>query len=227
MFFVMVFFFSRVAIKWMRRWEAKKAKRKQNIYYAPQHPDTHFDFTSYGTHPDAHLDPSEQPLQDANPLHYDDLPYRTKQYIFSTTEFKFYETLLAALGGHAIICPKIGIKDFIDITTKVPKQKEFFFRKIAQKHIDFLLCDPATMKPICGIELDDGSHKQPEVMERDAFVNNAYRSAGIPLVRFSAKPYYDQQAIKEALSKHIPALKPAPKPQPTDDDILAELIGIN
>ena len=45
------------------------------------------------------------------------------------------------------------------------------------------------------IELDDSSHKQAKRMERDAFLNDAMQSAGIPLHRFAVKREYDQQEV--------------------------------
>ena len=59
------------------------------------------------------------------------------------------------VGDKAVICPKVGLKDFFFICKGVGKDYMNYFGKIAKKHVDFLLCDPGTMKPICGIELDD------------------------------------------------------------------------
>jgi hypothetical protein len=56
--------------------------------------------------------------------------------------------------------------------------------------VDFLLCDPATMRPLAGIELDDASHARPDRQERDALVQKVFEAAGLPLVRFPAQRGY-------------------------------------
>ena len=69
------------------------------------------------------------------------------------------------------------------------------FNRIKAKHLDFVACDPSDMSVKFAIELDDSSHKQAKRMERDAFLNDAMQSAGIPLHRFAVKREYDQQEV--------------------------------
>ena len=73
-----------------------------------------------------------------------------------------------------------------------------YFGKIAQKHVDFLLCDPSTMKPLCGIELDDISHTSKKSYERDLFVEKVYKDANFELIRLSSK--YTYKEIETALT---------------------------
>jgi very-short-patch-repair endonuclease len=67
--------------------------------------------------------------------------------------------------------------------------------RIKAKHLDFVACDPSDMSVKFAIELDDSSHKQTKRMERDAFLNDAMQSAGIPLHRFGVKREYDPQEV--------------------------------
>ena len=73
-----------------------------------------------------------------------------------------------------------------------------YFGKIAKKHVDFLLCEPGTMKTICGIELDDISHTNKKSYERDLFVEKVYKDANFELIRLSSK--YTYKEIETALT---------------------------
>ena len=73
------------------------------------------------------------------------------------------------------------------------------FNRIKAKHPDFVVCDPSDMSVKFAIELDDSSHKQSKRMDRDAFLNDAMQSAGIPLHRFAVKREYDPREVYDAL----------------------------
>jgi len=47
--------------------------------------------------------------------------------------------------------------------------------------VDFLLCDPHTMKPVMAFELDDSSHGRDDRISRDAFVERVFCQAEIKM----------------------------------------------
>ena len=63
--------------------------------------------------------------------------------------------------------------------------------QITQKHVDFLLCDPGSMRPLLGVELDDASHERPNRQDRDIFVDKVFAAAGLPLLRVPVQAAYD------------------------------------
>ena len=71
-----------------------------------------------------------------------------------------------------------------DIMAVKSTEKDYMaaFNRIKAKHTDFILTDPGTMEVLMGIELDDKSHEQDERIERDIFVDGAYKACGIPLL---------------------------------------------
>jgi ssDNA-binding Zn-finger/Zn-ribbon topoisomerase 1 len=127
------------------------------------------------------------------------LPYRVGDSILTKSEMNFYHSLKLNVGDKAIICPKVGLKDLFYVSKSARKEYMKYFGKIAQKHVDFVLCDPASMKPICGIELDDESHTSKKSYARDLFVEKVYKDADFYLVRLSSKSGYSQNEITEAL----------------------------
>ena len=88
----------------------------------------------------------------------------------------------AGEGYHYIICPKVGVKDLLSVTDK--KQYMKYFHKIAQKHVDFVICD-RDLYVLFVIELDDSTHETRDAKKRDRLKNKAFAAAGIPLKRIT------------------------------------------
>lgn len=51
------------------------------------------------------------------------------------------------------------------------------------------------------IELDDSSHYRPNKIARDDFLNEAFKSAGLPLLRIKNASHYDQATITKTIDK--------------------------
>jgi hypothetical protein len=127
------------------------------------------------------------------------MPYKTANSILTDAEISFYNNLKLYLGDKVVICPKVGLKDIFFIGKGVGKEYMHYFGKISQKHVDFLLCELKTLKPICGIELDDISHANKKSFERDLFIDKLYKDANFELVRFSTASENLHKDIKDAL----------------------------
>jgi hypothetical protein len=76
-------------------------------------------------------------------------------------------------------------------------------RLIAQKHLDFVLIDPATTRIRAAIELDDRTHRLRVRRARDRFVEAAMRAAGVPLLRMPAAGVYRPDDVCRALSRAL------------------------
>jgi len=119
-------------------------------------------------------------------------PYKIT-YLLSKSESVFYNSLKPVCDKYGyVICPKVGLKDFIAVTSKRDYLK--WFRKISQKHVDFLICDK-NLRPIMAIELDDSSHELKKARKNDEFKNELYKRMGFPLIRVKAARFYRYQDI--------------------------------
>lgn len=112
------------------------------------------------------------------------LPYRLRDFL-SPAEYSFYRVLVAAVGNRAAVCPKVSLNDVFFVAR--PNENQAYRNKIDRKHVDFLLCHPATMKPLGGVELDDASHQRKDRKERDQFVDQVFAAAGLPIVHVVAR----------------------------------------
>lgn len=125
------------------------------------------------------------------------LPYRTKESILTAAENRFYLALLKAIDNKAVIVPKVGLQDVFFITDK---EKYLHYRnRISTRHIDFLICETGTLKPLFGIELDDSSHNRAETQKNDLFKNMVFEAALLPLVRIPLKGSLNTEELREKL----------------------------
>ena len=130
-------------------------------------------------------------------------PYRIRDDFLSPAELSFYLVLKSAVSDWAIICTKVSLGDLFYAKSHDPSAYRTATNKIDRKHVDFLLCDPKTVKPILGIELDDKSHQRADRHERDEFVGKVFEAAGLPLARVPVKQTYSVQQINSFLQKCV------------------------
>ena len=120
----------------------------------------------------------------------------------------------------AVVLAKVSLGDLFYVKSGDNSEFRTYTNKIDRKHVDFLLCDAKTMKPIAGIELDDKSHQREDRKERDEFVEKVFQSARLPLVRFPAKFAYSTNELSAALKPYLnvsaPASAPIPPPAPAE-----------
>ena len=86
-------------------------------------------------------------------------------------------------------------------------QNQAHRNKIDRKHVDFLLCDPQTVRPILGIELDDNSHQKPDRQTRDVFVNGVFAAANLPLIHVPVKHSYPTEKLNRFLRSRALAMQ--------------------
>lgn len=127
-------------------------------------------------------------------------PYEKTQYLLTKSELNFMKSLERVLPNTAYIAPKVRVADVLHV--KLPKKSKRYWRsftKISSKHIDYVICSRSNYQILGAIELDDSSHNREERRKRDAFLNEAFEEAGLPLIRIPAKRKYDPQKLREKL----------------------------
>lgn len=157
-------------------------------------------------------------------------PYRLRDDFLSVAEQSFYLVLKNVLGEYLTICPKVSLADIFFVMR--PNENMSAYNRINRKHVDFLVCEPKSMKPRFAIELDDRSHQRPDRDERDDFVDSVFIAANLPLIRITARNGYNtaelgaliKQTLRDGNSSlqdqkpfhEIDVPLPAPQEQPPD-----------
>ena len=158
---------------------------------------------------------------------YKELPYKMRDDFLSPAEQSFYLVIRKCVTEWADVCPKVNLGDVFYATCKEFGERQSYTNKINRKHVDFLLCDRKTAKPLLGVELDDRSHQQYKRQSRDSFVEQVFEKAGLPLVRVSVQTAYnptelnarfrDAIGLKETAITSTPEI-PQPMYVPTTDN---------
>jgi hypothetical protein len=147
--------------------------------------------------------------------------YASRGILLTHTEVAFFHVLRSMTKDYLLIIPHVALRDLVSV---VVDQSEYFtyYNKIDRKQVDFVLCDMKTLKPVFAIELDDASHKRPDRIERDTFVEKVFEEARIPLVRIPVSNNYDQNKLgalfKDAVEKYVSQKNETPNHRYTMDN---------
>ena len=132
------------------------------------------------------------------------LPYRLRENFLSTPELALLRALQEMVGRHYVICPKVAVNDIFYIAR--PNENVHFFNKIFRKHVDFLLCEPPTLRPAIGIELVKPVARN-ETRDADQFMQDLFLSAGLPLVHVLSSERYSEKDLVELFQLAIMRVK--------------------
>lgn len=92
---------------------------------------------------------------------------------------------------------EVRISDLVYV--KRPHENQGARNRIDRKHVDFLICETKTMDPKLVVELDDQSHQRKDRQDRDEFVDEVFRIAGIPIVHIPAAKGYQVDEVRSVL----------------------------
>jgi very-short-patch-repair endonuclease len=126
------------------------------------------------------------------------VPYRLRDDFLSPPERSFYHVLVSAIGSKAVVCPKVRLGDLFFVPRATIKYQSYL-NKVNRKHIDFILCDPQSMRPLLGVELDDKSHNESKRQDRDREVDKMFEAAKLPIVHIKAAATYNVQELAERI----------------------------
>ncbi|MCS2611037.1 DUF2726 domain-containing protein [Halomonas dongshanensis] len=134
-------------------------------------------------------------------------PYIPQERLNTPTEQAFYTAVQRAVGTTVLIACKVRIADVLQVRFRQRHRRDqrwwHYFRLISSKHVDLVVCEPHGGRILAAIELDDRSHRRGDRQRRDRFVDDAFASAGVPLLRFTAGGRYDVQKIQERLAPYL------------------------
>lgn len=125
-------------------------------------------------------------------------PYE-KKWLLTKAEYAFYKILKKKCDQrNIIICPKVRMEDFLNVTDK--KNISKYRGYIKSRHIDFMLCNK-NLYLLAGLELDDSSHDHPKARIIDEFKNNVFQAIQIPLFRVKTTDGNYELKIEEILNE--------------------------
>jgi len=138
-------------------------------------------------------------------------PYGKRDNFLSPAELSFYRVLKSALPAEWQLIAKVRLADLFFV--RQPHRNQGARNRIEKKHVDFVICDAATMEPLLGVELDDSSHDRADRKERDEFVDGVFAAAGLPILHVKAARTYQPAALMDEVKAKLGIVKhPPPLP---------------
>jgi hypothetical protein len=130
----------------------------------------------------------------------------------SFTELALFSALQELSEGRYVVCPKVALNDIFYIQR--PNENVHFYNKIFRKHVDFLMCEPRSMKPVFGVEMVKPIAKE-ETRSADQYMQDLFFSAGLPLVHVRSSERYQLADLVHLFRLALQKAKEAP-PLPDD-----------
>lgn len=122
------------------------------------------------------------------------LPYARRHELLTKAERDFFAVLRAAAPEGWYVFPQVRLANLVMLKKGTRNWKPHYSR-VAQKCVDFVLCDGDDIGPRLVVELDDSSHDRPDRQARDTFVDAALRAAGLPILHVRWQRHYDSVAL--------------------------------
>lgn len=129
--------------------------------------------------------------------------YARNERFLSPAEASFLGALRLAVAEQYEIFAKVRLLDLVRVKSEVGRQAAF--NRVQSKHVDFLLCERGTYRPLVAIELDDSTHQRSDRQARDAFLEQVLEEIGLPPLRFSVTRAYDPREIARLIQATLQA----------------------
>jgi hypothetical protein len=121
-----------------------------------------------------------------------------RRTLFTAIELEAFHFLKGAIGDAAHICAKVRVADCLDAHSKHVFSQTVAFRRIALKHVDFVVIrnDGA----ICfALEVDDSSHQRSDRRASDLLKDQAFFDAEVPLIRVEPYRLHESAELRRAI----------------------------
>jgi len=128
-------------------------------------------------------------------------PLEAKGRLLTDRERALYQRLVQTLPGH-IVLSQVQLLQVLNFQRG--RRSQAILNRISQLSLDFLILNPDT-SIVAAVELDDATHERENRRQADARKSHALQSAGVALIRWSAKSLPDAAAILAALPAKISA----------------------
>ncbi len=145
--------------------------------------------------------PPPLPPQTSPPESRVTFPYGVRDDFMSAAELSFFLVLKSLTLPEWSLMAKVNLADVFFI--RQPHLNKAARNRIDRKHVDFLICDAKTMRPLLGVELDDDSHQKKDRMERDDFVDQVFAAAELPILHVQAARVYQPNVLIDQVKEKI------------------------
>jgi len=124
------------------------------------------------------------------------LPFRKKKYLMTQTEHKFFGVLQEIIKDKYFVVPQVALARIIEVKEGQhdkygPDSFYSNFSRINKKSVDFVIFEKGYFTPLLVIELDDYTHNFYYRRQRDKFLDEALKAAGLNILHIKPEYNYD------------------------------------
>ncbi len=132
---------------------------------------------------------------------------QANKFFVSNAEADFFRVLRKVCGDRAHILAQVSLRQLLYFPGNQQSNPGVatWRNKVAAKTVDFVVCDPSTLRPLVVIELDEPSHSRPERQDRDDNVEAILTAAGLPWMRMLTSRGYDTRELADVLRPYLAA----------------------
>lgn len=127
------------------------------------------------------------------------------KFFVTDAEANFFRVLQRVVGPRGHVLAQVSLRQLLRLpgNNKTNPGRATWPNKIAAKSVDFVIADPATLRPLVVFELDDSTHSRPERQTRDDEVDAILHAAGIPVLKAVTSRNYDTRELEAALITYL------------------------
>lgn len=126
-----------------------------------------------------------------------DFPFEKRTRLLSEREAELYQRVVRAVGGAAIVCPKIRVTSVLRV--REGGRDIDHAARIDRKTIDLLLCQQGTMEPRLAIQIDDWNEERGRYQTRDPYVDRALATAGVTVFHVRDDQFPSLQRMRDRI----------------------------
>ena len=127
--------------------------------------------------------------------------YELRKSVFTPAERSFAGVLDGAVPEGVTWLGKVRLGDIFVTRKSLTRSESATARnRIDRKHVDFPLVRNSDLAPVAGVELDDSSHEGADRKQRDAFVDDLFRSCELPILHVPAQAAYNQTELRAKIA---------------------------
>lgn len=132
---------------------------------------------------------------------------QVNRYFVSDAEAEFFRVLKRVVGDRGHVLAQVSLRQLVWFpgNNQSNPGRSSWQNKVAAKSLDFVVCDPSTLRPLVAIELDEPSHARPQRQTRDDEVETVLKAAGLELLHVLTSRTYSTRELDAALQPYLPA----------------------
>lgn len=130
--------------------------------------------------------------------------YRPKKQLMVGAEKHCFQLLNEIFGQTFYIIPEVAVSSLL--SHKVGTQNRYeAYSFIKDTTVDFVFCNKRTLRPVCAVKIDDGSHTSNDsnLGSRPKDMEKFFRSAHLPFVRITNPRSLSRQRVIDEFSRVI------------------------